>query len=176
MPSLEDLMHAAQQGDKESYRLLLAESAKLARAFVSRRINRPQDAEDVVQEILLAIHKARHTYQKNRPYKPWLYALAGYKLNDHLRQHYRRHAREELSDELPDITADENVTFGDRTHEQLEEALACLNPKQQEILRQTKVEGRSSKEVAQALGMSETAVKVTVHRAMKQLQKKYAEK
>ncbi len=175
MKSHEQLMEEAQQGNTESYRALLQESAQLARAYVSRRIRKPEDAEDIVQEILMAVHKARHTYQSSRPYKPWLYALANYKLNDYLRGHYRRNSREELTDTLPETAADENVTFGERTGEQLEEALSNLNEKQKTILYKTKVEGHTNKEVADELGMSETAVKVTVHRALKQLQKKYVE-
>ena len=167
-------MDAARQGDKESYRALLEESARIARAYVAKRLRKTEDVEDVVQEILIAIHKARHTYQSNRPYKPWLYALASYKLNDHLRSHYRRASREELTDTLPETAADENVTFADRTGEQLEEALSDLNERQKAILYKTKVEGHTNREVADALGMSETAVKVAAHRAMKQLQKKFA--
>ncbi len=167
-------MHAAQQGDRESYRRLLAESARLARAYISRRISKTQDVEDITQEVLIAIHKARHTYQSNRPYKPWLYALANYKLSDYLRSSYRRNAREELTDTLPETAIDEDVTFGERTSEQLQEALTDLSARQKDILYKTKVEGHTNKEVADALGMTETAVKVTVHRALKQLQKKYA--
>lgn len=175
MEHLEQLIHAAQRGDADSYRVLLEESARMARAYVARRISKPEDVEDVVQEILIAIHKARHTYQSSRPYKPWLYALAGYKLNDYLRNHYRKAAREELTDTLPDTAADENVTFADRTHEQLEEALSGLNERQKTILYKTKVEGHTHKEVADTLGMSETAVKVAAHRALKKLQRKFTE-
>lgn len=180
MESLEQLMQAAQAGDQASYRTLLSESARLARGFVSRRLSKPQDVEDVVQEILIAIHKARHTYHSSRPYKPWLFALANYKLNDHLRVIYRRNAREVLSDTLPETIADENsnedVTFPDTIDEQLNEALSGLNARQKEILHKTKIEGKSIKEVANTLGMTESAVKVTIHRAMKQLQKKFAGK
>ncbi len=167
-------MQAAQKGDKASYRQVLEESARLARAFISRRISKQEDTEDIVQEVLSAIHKARHTYRPNRPYKPWLFALANYKLNDYLRQVYRRREREELTDTIPDTIADESVTFADRTNEQLDEALSELNDRQRAILVKTKIEGHSNREVADALGMSESAVKVTVHRAMKQLQKKFA--
>lgn len=169
-------MQEAQQGNKASYRALLEESARITRAFLARRLSNTSELEDVVQEVLIAIHKARHTYQSKRPYKPWLYALANYKLNDYLRGHYRRASREELTDTLPETAADEHVTFADRTNEQLDEALAELNDKQKAILYKTKVEGHTNREVADALGMTESAVKVTVHRTLKLLQKKHEEK
>lgn len=176
MESLEQLMHAAQQGDKERYRKLLEESARLTRGFICKRISRQQDVDDIVQEVLLAIHKARHTYHSSRPYKPWLYALASYKLNDYLRTVYRRGKREELTDLIPETVADEDVTIDGEISEELDTALSQLSERQQVILRKTKIEGYSNREVAEELGMTESAVKVTVHRAMKQLQKNAMEK
>ncbi len=172
-PSLEVLMVAAQAGDRVSYRLLLAEVARLGRGFVARRIGRPEDTEDIVQEILLAIHKARHTWQPGRPFKPWFYALAGYKVNDYLRTVYRRAGHEEQPGE-EDIHADPDVTFQEQTGEQLEEALSMLSERAGFLLRRTKIEGYTMQEVAAETGMSETAVKVAVHRALQQLKKIYA--
>ncbi len=171
--SLEILMHEAQNGNRKAYHEVLEQSARLARAFISKRIQNPQDSEDIVQEVLVAIHKARHTYHSDRPYKPWLFALTQYKLNDFLRRCYRRSDREQQGEEVIANIADDSVTFGDRIGEQLDEALEELSDKQREILTKAKIEGYSSREVAEQMNMTESAVKVAIHRSMKQLKKKF---
>lgn len=170
-PSLEELMVKTQGGCQRSYQRLLEESSRLARVYVSRRLSNQSEVEDIVQEVLLAIHKAKHTYHPDRPYKPWLYALVHYKLSDYLRSAYRRGKTGSLDDAVLNTVADETVTFGDLVSEQIDDAFAELNERQKALLIKTKLEGKSIRETAAELGMSESAVKVGVHRAIDKLKK-----
>ena len=168
-------MAAAQEGDKSAYRELLQHISGMLRSYVSKRLSDKDSVEDVVQEIMMAVHKARHTYHAERPFEPWLFAIAHFKLQDHLRGYYK-HGKNNESFEDYHASAEseeENVTFSDFTGESLNEALASLNDKQRSIIIKTRVEGYTNKEVAQQLNMSETAVKVAGHRALKKLQKRY---
>ncbi len=172
--NLEQLMIETQSGNTSSYQRLLDQCARISRAYIAKRIKNHADIEDIVQEILFAVHKAKHTYHPERPFKPWLYALAQYKLNDFLRKSYRQRARLVGGDDAFLASfADPTVTFGDLVGEQIDEALSELNDRQKEILKKTKLEGKSSREVAKEMGMSESAVKVAVHRSLKLLKKHY---
>ncbi len=94
---LEGLMRKSLEGDKAAYSKLLHETGRLLRPFLSRRLSFESEAEDVLQEILISIHKARHTYDGMRPYKPWMFAIAKFRLKDYLRVHYAdqlRHAED----------------------------------------------------------------------------------
>ena len=93
--NFEALMRQSLDGDQRAYAELLRETARLLRPFLSRRLSFGSEVDDVLQEILISIHKARHTYDGQRPYKPWVYAIAKFRLQDHLRAHYAdqlRHA------------------------------------------------------------------------------------
>ena len=68
-------MTAAQRGDRGAYDVLLREVAALARGYVRRRVGDAAWADDVVQDALLSVHRARHTYDATRPFAPWLYAI-----------------------------------------------------------------------------------------------------
>ena len=85
-----DLMRQAQAGDGVAYERLLRTIAPLIRSFFSRRIASPHDVDDILQNTLVAIHKASHTYNTNRSFTGWMFAIARYKLNDFLREHYRK--------------------------------------------------------------------------------------
>jgi RNA polymerase sigma-70 factor (ECF subfamily) len=84
---LEALMKQAINGDKRAYAVLLQETSRFLRPFLAKRLNMAAEVDDLMQEILISIHKARHTYDGERPYKPWAYAIARYRLQDHLRLH-----------------------------------------------------------------------------------------
>ena len=104
-------MLRAQAGDEAAYRVLLTELSERLRAYYRRRLTtQVSDAEDLVQETLLAIHNQRHTYDRSRPVTAWCYAIARYKLVDCLR---RRGRREALTDSIDDdfgerVSADES--------------------------------------------------------------------
>ena len=80
--NLEALMKLSLDGDKRAYALLLRETARFLRPFLAKRLNFGSEVDDLLQEILLSIHKARHTYDGERPYKPWAYAIAKFRLQD----------------------------------------------------------------------------------------------
>jgi RNA polymerase sigma-70 factor (ECF subfamily) len=170
--SLESLMRKAQGGDKASYARLLVLIQPLIKGFVYNRLGRISEADDVLQEVLLAIHKASHTYNTERSFKAWMFAIADYKVKDYLRAHYRKAAHT-----MVDFADMENILFEDVTEtrdvgEVLTEVLAVLPEKQRKIVHMMKVEGYSVEQVAQSMNMSASAVKVSAHRAYKVLMKK----
>ncbi|TRZ56818.1 MAG: sigma-70 family RNA polymerase sigma factor [Rhodocyclaceae bacterium] len=169
---LEGLMRKSLEGDKVAYGELLRETGRLLRPFLARRLSFESEAEDVLQEILISIHKARHTYDGKRAYKPWMYAIAKFRLNDYLRVHYADHLRhaEDISD-LENILH-EDVTEPAISYESISGEVLKLPEKQATILQLMHQEGYTSKEVAAKLGMTESAVKVAAHRAYKVLRQK----
>src|SRR5664279_3300657 len=86
--NLEALMQRSLTGDQHAYALLLQATTRLLRPFLAKRLSIGSEVDDLLQEILISVHKARHTYDGNRPYKPWVYAIANFRLQDHLRAHY----------------------------------------------------------------------------------------
>ena len=169
---LEELMRRALQGDKSAYAELLRKTGCQLRPFLARRLSFESEVDDVLQEILISIHKARHTYDGKRPYKPWMFAIAKFRLRDYLRVHYAdqlRHA-EDISD-LENYLA-EDVTEAAISYESISGEVLKLPAKQATILQLMHQEGYTSKEVAAKLGMTESAVKVAAHRAYKVLRQK----
>jgi RNA polymerase sigma-70 factor (ECF subfamily) len=169
---LEQLMQAAATGEKRAYAELLQRSTQLLRPYLSRRLSNKNELEDVLQEILISVHKARHTYDGMRPYTPWLFAIARYRLQDHLRAHYKDHLRyaADLSEAENSLPSD--VTESDFTYESIKEEIHRLPEKQAKILHLIHGEGYTAKEVADKIGMTESAVKVSAHRAYKVLREK----
>lgn len=169
--NLEALMKLSLDGDKQAYARLLQETARLLRPFLARRLNSGAEVDDLLQEILLSIHKARHTYDGERPFQPWAYAIAKFRLQDHLRAHYADHLRHavELSEVENDLQAP--VTKSDFSYESISGEIEKLPPKQAAILQMMHQEGYTAKEVAEKIGMKESAVKVAAHRAYKILRK-----
>jgi len=169
---LEALMRKSLIGDKRAYSDLLQAVSRLLRPYLSRSINNTSEVEDVLQEILLSIHKAKHTYDGNRPLKPWIYAIAKFRLQDYLRKIYHDHLRyAEAIDEVETIF-ETNVTENGMSYESIRKEVAQLSPKQAQILELLHEQGHTSKEVAKKLQMTESAVKVSAHRAYKILKEK----
>jgi len=169
---LEELMRKSMGGDKLAYTKLLRETARFLRPFLSKRLSFDSEVDDLMQEILISIHKARHTYDGQRPYKPWVYAIARFRLQDYLRMHYAdqlRHA-EELTGMEKNLQ--EDVTESGISYESISAEVEKLPERQAAILRLMHQEGYTAKEVAAKLGMTESAVKVAAHRAYKVLRQK----
>jgi RNA polymerase sigma-70 factor (ECF subfamily) len=169
---LRELMQQALQGDSRAYTALLSRSANILRRYLSRRLSQMSEIEDVVQEILISIHKARHTYDARRPYSPWMFAIANYRLKDRLRAYYADNLRF-----AADLNEAENISSVDVTetpfsYESLKEEIDQLPGKQPVILKLIHGEGYTAREVAKKIGMKESAVKVAAHRAYKVLKKK----
>jgi len=162
-------------GDQRTYAELLQATTRLLRPYLSRRLNSATEVDDVMQEILISVHKARHTYDGKRPYKPWVFAIAKFRLHDHLRAHYAdqlHHADDlaEIEEFLPD-----HVTESALSYESISAEVEKLPEKQATILRMMHQDGYTAKEVAEKIGMNESAVKVAAHRAYKILRQKLEE-
>jgi RNA polymerase sigma-70 factor (ECF subfamily) len=170
--NLAALMQRSLNGDAQAYAMLLKETATLLRPYLAKRLYSGNEVDDVLQEILISIHKARHTYDGERPYKPWVYAIAKFRLQDHLRTHYadHLHGAEDLS-ELEEILPDD-VTESGFSFESISGEVDKLPEKQAMILRLMHQGGYTAKEVAEKIGMNESAVKVAAHRAYKILRER----
>ena len=163
-------MRSARQGDDEAYRRLLGRVAVWLRTVVRRGLATAgrgmEDSEDIVQEALLAMHLKRDTWDDARPIEPWLRAIARYKLADHLRRHgWRDHV--DIDDWSNAIELAVDVEAPATVDARL--LLESLPERQRSIVRAISVEGRSAADVASRLGMSEGAVRVALHRALKAL-------
>lgn len=167
------LMYEAQKGNKQSYNQLLREISKVISAFIRTRIKDKDMAEDITQEVLISIHKARHTYDSDRTFSSWMFAIAKYKLIDHLRK-AQRTTKNEVSDDgfIDNMVTLESDDGMELLREELHLAIEKLPEKQRNAVKLLKLEGHSIKEVAETTGMTESAVKVTAHRAYKALRKK----
>jgi RNA polymerase sigma-70 factor (ECF subfamily) len=163
---LRQLMVRSLAGDGAAYGELLRRLNGYLRAYYLRRLGRPADAEDLLQETLIAMHARRATYDPTRPFTAWVHAIARHKLIDYYRR-TRRRAEEPLDD--PDLlfsSADSNAAEAQIDVERL---LGRLPEKTRQLIRAVKIEGLSSAEAEARHGMSETAVKVSVHRGLKKL-------
>ena len=114
-------MALAQAGDRQAYRALLEDLGPAVMAYLRRRLANPQEVDDVSQEVLLAIHVSRHTYDPRRPLEPWVFAIAGHVLARHIRRSRRRATREVLVD-VPPV---EQVETGEPS---LGELCGCVYP------------------------------------------------
>ncbi len=162
-------MQSSLCGDQKAYAALLNATSRLLRPYLAKRLSQASEVEDVLQEILMSIHKARHTYDGVRPYKPWAYAIARFRLNDYLRAHYGDQLRHAAELDAAENIAAQNVTESEFTYESIKEAIERLPGKQPAILRLLHQEGHTAKEVAAKMNMRESAVKVAAHRAYKTL-------
>lgn len=156
-------------GDAGAYQRCLKDLGAHLRAFFRRRMaSLPDDIEDLVQETLLAVHNQRHTYQSDQPLTAWAHAIARYKLVDLFRS---RGVREALNDPLDDelqVFAASDLDASDARRD-LGQLLSQLPDHMRLPIMHMKLEGLSVIETAQATGMSESAVKVGVHRGLKAL-------
>jgi len=166
-------MAAAQAGDSTSYEKLLLDLLPFVRAEVARRIYEPSEREDIVQNVLISLHRARHTYRAEQPFLPWLRAVVRHASIDWLRARARR-SRHEWGGEvdgLPD-PADEAPLPGDEAlSPELEGALASLPVSQRQAVELLHLEGLSVAEAAQRVGVSPGALKVRAHRGYRRLRR-----
>lgn len=166
---LEALMSRYQAGDFAAARSLIDRiSPALLRFFDTQAASRA-DADDLLQEAWLRIHRVRHTYLQGRPVLPWVFAIARRVRVDHYRKSARTSAREQRWEELPESLAIA-ATDAQRA-EDLRELLAPLSESQREVLEMMKVAGMSLEEVARATSCSVGSVKQKVHRAYQKLRK-----
>ena len=170
--NFEALMKLSLNGDQRAYADLLQETSRFLRPFLAKRLNFTNEVDDLLQEILISIHKARHTYDGNRPYRPWVFAIAKFRLQDYFRTHYSDHLRQAVDLDDMEESLSEHVTETAISYESISGEVQKLPEKQATILQLMHQEGYTAKEVAKKMGMKESAVKVAAHRAYKILRSK----
>ena len=170
-PELRALMMRGLDGDADAHRALLEKLSNQLRGYFKGQLARinhgPVEAEDLVQETLIAIHTRRHTYSPSQPLTPWVYAIARYKFVDYLRRTKASRSDVPMED-VNEITAQDDGAHVDSTLD-LERLMAELTPKMRQAVRYVKLDGLSVSEAAARSGMSESNVKVSVHRGLKAL-------
>src|SRR6201992_1579966 len=158
-------MIAGLSGDSDAYRQLLAALTRHLRAYYLKRVGSGA-AEDLVQETLIAIHTRRGTYDAGQPFTSWVFGIARYKLIDEYRREKRRAAVP--LDEATDLFAHDESEAATARRD-VQKLLAKLPEAKRRLVQATQIDGRSVGETADASALSESAVKVTVHRALKSL-------
>lgn len=163
------LWERAQSGDETAYRQSLDLIARRLRVYFRRRMPTLQDdVEDLVQETLLAVHLQRGTYDPAFAVSAWFTAIARHKLVDLWR---RRGRQDELTDEYEDVDESQLAAQPQDQHalRDLERLLQELPGLQRQAIELTKLEGLSIAEASTRTGVSESAIKVQVHRGLKRL-------
>jgi RNA polymerase sigma-70 factor (ECF subfamily) len=165
-------MAKAQDGDNVAYARLLREILPFLRVLTRRRCRDPDRCEDIVQDVLLTLHRVRHTYDPSRPFTPWLASICDRRSIDALRKRVRQGARETQDarayETFADPAANKDVEAGDAA-QALAVMVAELPPGQREALELVKVKEMSLLEASAVSGQSVGALKVSVHRAIKAL-------
>jgi len=163
-----DYMVRAQRGDPAIYERLLTELGDAIEVYIRVRFGELSVLEDCVQECLLAIHQARHTYDRRRPFRPWMFTIVRHKTIDVLRRGSSRVA-------ISDIAIDE-LAGDDPTDALLKlidgiNILENLSPDHREAVVLTKYGGYTTAEAAATLGISESAIKARLHRALQAIRR-----
>lgn len=170
------LMRRAISGDSAAYHRLLKAIAPVLRAAARRglaRAGQPVDqSEDIVQNILLAVHLKRHTWNADAPFTPWLFAIARNKLIDALRRRGRRIFVniDDFAETMPSEPVAESAPASE-----VAARLESLPARQREVLQSIAVDSASIRDTATKFSMSEGAVRVALHRGLARLTAKLRE-
>ena len=166
---LRTLLLQGLDADTGAYQRFLKELSAHLRAFLRRRLaQRPDEVEDLVQETLLAVHNQRHTYRPEMPVTAWVHAIARYKLVDWLRSHAVKEARNDPLDDAHELFSSSDAEAAEARRD-LGQLLQTLPDRQRLPIVHVKLEGLSVVETARITGLSESAVKIGVHRGLKAL-------
>jgi RNA polymerase sigma factor (sigma-70 family) len=165
---LDDLFRAANRGNQRAYEDFLRAVSPVVRGIARARAGGLGDdvVEDIVQETLFALHRKRHTWREDAAVRPWLYAIVRYKVVDAFRARGRRVEVpvEDFAEILPAEAAPDPTELSDA-----ERVIGQLDPRAARIVRAIGLEGASIAETSEALHMTETAVRVALHRGLKKL-------
>ncbi len=170
------LMLRAQDGDRNAYHALLQAVTPYIRAITRRYLGRCEDAEDAVQDVLMIVHGIRHTYERGRPFKPWLGTIASRRCIDLLRRRSHRLQHETDADIDADVYPQtehgpEETVARHHTAGSLHQAVADLPERQREAIHLLRFKELSLNEAAAQSKQSVGSLKVACHRAMKSLQR-----
>ncbi|MEN9711764.1 MAG: hypothetical protein RLY90_25 [Pseudomonadota bacterium] len=156
------------QGEKDEYKQFLSVFSKYLRGYFFKKMrNAPDFVEDLVQEVLIAVHNKRHTYEVGEPLTPWLHAIAKYKYVDFLRSKKNEHLNDSLEESQAIWVEEIREPFESSTDLTL--LMFSLPQAHRRAIELTKINGLSVKDAAQVSGLSESAIKVGVHRGLKKL-------
>jgi RNA polymerase sigma-70 factor, ECF subfamily len=165
-----DLMRRAQHGEEHAYAQLLVLLAEAARTYVRSRVGMPVPwVDDAVQETLLAVHRARKTFDGSRPFAPWFYAIARNRFVDVLRREQRVRTREVNGEPWPDLASATSDAASRVDMDAVRKALESLPPRQREVVEAMKLREESVRDVAARLNVTVASVKVTAHRGYRTL-------
>ncbi|MBC3957295.1 sigma-70 family RNA polymerase sigma factor [Pseudomonas triticifolii] len=166
---LQSLLLAGLKGDEAAYRSFLSELSTHLRGFLRVRLQRqPEQIEDILQEVLLAVHNGRQTYQTDQPLTAWIFAIARYKLSDFFRARHRGDGLNDSMEDTAELFAEPHLEPAQASRD-LDKLLDGLPDRQRLPIRHVKLEGLSVADTARITGLSESAVKVGIHRGLKAL-------
>lgn len=165
---LRRLMLDGLKGDARAHRAFLEDVSTLLRGYYRRRLaSNPAEAEDLVQETLIAIHTRRDTYDPAYPVTAWIHAIARYRLIDHWRRTKRRGVTVPVEDADSIFETPESNAVEARMDAAV--LLERLPAKQRDAIRLVKLEEKSVREASQITGWGESDIKVSIHRGLKTL-------
>lgn len=159
-------MRQAQAGNGEAYRLLLEDVCPDLRAFLRRRLSPGSDVDDLLQEVLLTLHRARHSYDPARPFEPWLFAIAANAAADAFRHVRTRLRWERLADDDAEL---EIAVANPGPPRSVGRLLAQLPESQRRAVEMVKLQGMTVEEAARVAGVSPGAPRVRIHRGYRAL-------
>ncbi|WBY16559.1 sigma-70 family RNA polymerase sigma factor [Erythrobacteraceae bacterium WH01K] len=162
--TMSHLMRKSQLGDKRAYAVLLDECAAWLQRNFPKRVPRHQ-LDDLVQDVLVSLHRKRASWDPDRAFMPWLAAIARYRWVDHLRRVYRS-AEDELRDADAPHDSEEEAVMARMS---LDRLFVQLPEKQADVIELVTIEGLSIAEAPRRTGQSESLVKVNIHRGLKKL-------
>ena len=166
---LRSLLIRGLAGDAPAYHLFLGDLSAHLRSFLrSRLVQRPEEVEDLVQELLLAVHNQRHTYDCDQPLTAWVHAIARYKFIDYLRRRSRTESLHEPLDQEAELPVTTDAGAQEARYD-LAKLLQILPDRQRLPILYVKIEGATVADAARRTGMSESAIKVGIHRGLKAL-------
>lgn len=171
-----ELMKEAQQGNETSYQTLLSEVYMFLESYLNSKVYNKSQVDNVLQEIILAVHNSRHTFDTSKSFMSWLLAITHYKISDHLRIQFKQKTQE-LEDSIVDTNPQAlNALIDNQSLHILHQAINELDEKPKKIITLLKLEGLKISEVAVKLNLSESNVKIIAHRAYQGLEIKLRSK
>lgn len=156
-------------GNGASHASLLRALLPVLRQFYRRRLGNTDTIEDLVQDTLIAIHTRRMTYDRDRAFTAWLFAVARYKMIDHFRRTRPTCSLDDPGNDLSGVLATSSFEDSVNARMDIDQLLQELPAKQMRLIRKTRIEGHSIAEAARATGHGASDVKVSIHRGLKAL-------
>lgn len=170
--TLQSLMLASQRGDSRAHRALLGALIPVLQRYFARKGVNDAEIDDLVQMTLIAVHERGDTYDQGKPFAPWVYAIARYKMIDQ----FRRRRNHIGLDDVGEFADERDFTLAITARLDVNAHLATLPEKQAAAVRAIRIEQISVAETAAREGLSPSDVKISVHRGLKALAKRVLNK